>query len=170
MDLKKMLEKEHSKAQTSAIAEYIGSNANRFKALVELYLKGDYKITQRAAWPLSICVERKPALIKPHLKKLLNYLQKPEIHDAVKRNTMRLLQFIDIPTAYHGQVVHLCFEYIQDPKVAIAIRVFSMSVLCNMIQEQPDMKKELRIILEDQLPYGSAGFVSRARKILRKLQ
>ena len=97
MDLKKMLQKGHSKAHSNAIAYYIGNNANRFKALVEVYLNGPYRITQRAAWPLSICVERWPYLIAPHLKRILDYLHEPDIHDAVKRNTVRLLQFIDIP-------------------------------------------------------------------------
>jgi hypothetical protein len=81
MDLKKMLQKGHSKTQTNAIVEYIGINPIKFKALVEVYLKGPYKTTQRAAWPLSICVKREPSLIYPHLKKVLNFLQVPDIHD-----------------------------------------------------------------------------------------
>jgi hypothetical protein len=168
MDLKKMIQKEHSRAQTSAIAAYIGNNPARFKALVELYLKGPYKMSQRAAWPLSICVEREPGLIKPHLKSIIAFLKKKDNHDAVKRNTMRLLQFIDIPKQYHGQLVSLCFEYVQNSKVAVAIRVSSMTVLSNIISGQPDLVKELTIILEDQIPYGSPAFVSRARSVLRK--
>jgi hypothetical protein len=169
MDLKKMLKKGHSKAQTNAIAKYIGVNPIKFKALVEVYLSGPYRITQRAAWPLSICVEQEPSLIYPHLKKILDFLQKPDIHDAVKRNTMRLLQFIEIPKRFQGQVIDLCFEYIQNPKVAVAIRVCSMTVLSHIIKGQPDLIKEFKIVLEDQLPYGSPAFTSRARKIMREM-
>lgn len=164
-----MLQKEHTKAQSNAIAYYIGNNANRFKALVKVYLNGPYRITQRAAWPLSICVERWPYLIVPHLKKILDYLHKPNIHDAIKRNTVRLLQFIHIPKKYHGQVADICFEYLQDRKTAVAIRVFSMTTLSHIIKDQPDMKKELRMILEDQLPYGSPAFKSRAKKVLKEI-
>ena len=164
-----MLQKGHSKAQTNAIAEYIGVNPIKFKALVEVYLRGPYRITQRAARPLGICVEREPSLICPHLKKILNFLQKPDIHDAVKRNTMRLLQFIEIPKQFQGQVIDLCFEYIQNPKVAVAIRVCSMTVLSHVIKRQPDLIKEFKIVLEDQLPYGSPAFTSRAGKIRREM-
>jgi hypothetical protein len=169
MDLKKMLQKGHSITQTNAIVEYIGVNPTKFKALVEVYLNGPYRITQRAAWPLSICVEREPSLIYPHLKKVLNFLQVPDIHDAVKRNTMRLLQFVEIPKRFHGQVIDLCFEYIQNPKVAVAIRVCSMTVLSRIIKGQPDLIKEFKIVLEDQLPYGSPAFTSRAGKIIREM-
>jgi hypothetical protein len=97
MDLKKTLEKGHSKTQTDAIVSYIGNNKNRFKVLVKVYLEGPYRITQRAAWPLSYAVENHPGLIVPHLKQIIDFLGKPGIHDAVKRNTMRLFQFIEIP-------------------------------------------------------------------------
>jgi|SRR5688572_32069780 len=169
MDLKKRLDLGQSKTQTNEIVDYVNGIPNRFKALVEVYLKGPYRTTQRAAWPLSICVEKWPYLIDPHLKKIIISLQKPGVHDAVKRNTMRLLQFIDIPKRYHGLVADLCFEYLQNRKVAVAIRVFSMTVLANISQSQPDMKKELKLILEDQLPYGTAAFKSRGMKVLTAL-
>jgi hypothetical protein len=169
MDLKKMLQKGHSKTLRNAIVEYIGANPTRFKALVEVYLKGPYEITQRAAWPLSVCVEQEPSLIYPHLRKVLKFLQVPDIHDAVKRNTMRLLQFVEIPRRYHGEVIELCFEYIQNPKVAVAIRVCSMTVLSRIIEGQPDLIKEFKILLEDQLPYGSPAFISRAKKVMQEM-
>jgi len=44
-----------------------------------------------------------------------------------------------------------------------------MTVLHQLIQTIPDLKKELKIILEDQLPYASPAFTVRARKILKQL-
>ena len=158
-----------NKAQTCELVDYVNGKPNRFKELVDIYLKGPYRITQRAAWPLSIAVEKWPYLIDPHLKNILKFLRKKEVHDAVKRNTMRLLQFIELPKRFRGEVADLCFMYLQDPKVAVAIRVCSMTVLQKVIQDQPDLKTELKMILEDQLPYGSAAFKNRAMKVLRSL-
>jgi len=169
MDLKKRLDLGQSKTQTNEIVDYVNGIPNRFKELVEVYLNGPYRTTQRAAWPLSNCVEKWPYLIDPHLKKLLDYREKPGVHNAVKRNTMRLLQFIDIPKRYHGRVADLCFEYLQNPKIAVAIRVFSITVLTKVIEDHPDMKKELKLILEDQLPYGTAAFKNRGIKVLKKI-
>jgi hypothetical protein len=107
----------------------VGKNEARFKELVEVYLAGPYRLTQRAAWPLSSCTERHPELIYPHLKKILQYVATPGVHDAVKRNTVRLLQYIDIPIKYHGQVANMCFGFLQQKDIPVAVKVFSMTVL-----------------------------------------
>ena len=95
-------------------------------------------------------------------------LDKKDAHVAVKRNIMRLLQDIEIPKPLYGTLTDKCFALL-DPKETIAVRVFSMTVLANIAKQEPDLKKELRIVIEDQLPYGSAGFLSRARKVLKEI-
>jgi hypothetical protein len=169
MDLRKEILKEHSKVQTQKIVTYIGNNAARFKNLVTVFLEGPYRVTQHAAWPLAICVEQHSALVTPHLVLLLKHLQKPGIHDAVKRNTIRLLQHIEIPKRLHGKVADLCFGYLSDNEENIAVRVFSMSVLEVITRERPELKRELQMIIEDHLPFASPGYLSRARKVLKKM-
>jgi hypothetical protein len=169
MDFRDELRKEHSKAQTTKIADYVAFNRARFKKLVQVYLAGPYRITQRAAWPLSVCVERHPGLILPHLGQILSAVTKPNSHDAVKRNTVRLLQFIDVPSRYRGRVADLCFTYLQNRKEPIAVRVFSMTVLHNLAKHLPDLQRDLRLLIEDELPYASPAFRSRARGILKEM-
>lgn len=169
MDLKKALLQEHSKAQTKKIVEFVGEHPGRFEKLVDVFLEGPFRVTQRAAWPLSYCVEHHPALIVPHLKRILDHLKKPGIHDAVKRNTIRLLQFTDIPKRFQAQVAHYCFQYLQDRKEPVAVRVFSMTVILQIAKNHPELKKELAMIIEDNLPYASAAFISRGRKVLHTI-
>ena len=169
MDIKKELLKEHSKRQTAKVVTYIGNDPKRFNELIHIFLDGPYRVTQRAAWPLSIAVEKNPELILPHMKVVLKMLGRNDAHNAVRRNIVRLLQFIDIPKKYYGVLVDTCFE-LMDPKQPIAVRVFSMQVLSNIASHLPDLKKELRLVIEDQLPYASAGFLSRAKKVLKELE
>ena len=169
MNLIKLILSDHSRATTNKIVDYIGNNPSRFQELVNLFLTGPYRVTQRAAWPLSYCVHNHPALIKPHLKKVLDHLKKPGIHDAVKRNTVRLLQDIKIPKSLQGRAADVCFEYLSNTKEPIAVRVFSMTVLANIAKENPALKNEIIPIIEDQLPFGSAGFRSRGMKVLKTL-
>lgn len=168
MDIKKVILKEHSKRQTAKVVNYIGNDPTRFKELVTLFLEGPYRLTQRAAWPLSYCVEAHPDLIKPHLKAILKMLERKDVHDAAKRNIMRLLQYIEIPRKLYTTVINHGFA-LMDPKEPIAVRVFAMTVLANIAMNEPDLKKELRIVIEDQLPYASAGYLARARKVLKGL-
>jgi hypothetical protein len=49
MDLLKLLRAEHSKKQTDRIVAYVGDDKERFAAMINLFFKGEYRITQRAA-------------------------------------------------------------------------------------------------------------------------
>lgn len=169
MDLAKQLLKEQSKANCRLIVNYVGTNKNRFKKLVSVYLAGPYRLTQRAAWPISYCVEEHPDLIKPHLKKIIDFVSEPGAHVAAKRNTIRLLQFIDIPKKLQGKVAEICFQFLADKKETVAVQVFSMSVLANLAKGEPAMANEIKILIEDLLPYATAGFRSRANKVLKEL-
>jgi hypothetical protein len=168
MNLQKALLSEHSKAQTIKIVHFIGDNPERFKELMHLFFDPDYRTTQRAAWVMSGCVQKHPSLVTPYLNKMINNLRKP-VHDAVKRNTVRVLQHLDLPDKLMGKTADICFELLSTPSEAIAIKAFSMTVLLNITKKQPDLKNELRILIEDQIPYASAGFLSRAKKTLKEL-
>ena len=143
MNLVETIEKEHSSAQRDKIIRYVDNNPKRINELVTVFLNGLYRITQRSAWPLSYCIQHHPELIKPHLKKILQFAKKPGVHDSVKRNTMRLLQFIEVPKSAQGLVADLAFTFLQDTKGRIAIRVFAMTVLVNLSKTLPELKNEL---------------------------
>lgn len=170
MDIKKTLGANHNKKTVSQIVTYVGANPTRFKELVDIYLAGPYRITQRAAWPLSYCCKAHPKLAGPHLARLLKFVRKPDVHDAVKRNTVRLLQFIELPKKHQGTIAEICFDFLQNPKEPVAIRVFSMTVIARLAETNPELGRELRVIIEDGLPYGSAAFRSRGAKVLKALK
>jgi hypothetical protein len=167
MDLHQLLRSEHSKKQTDRIVRYIGDDAARFAVLMELFFKGEYRITQRAAWPLSYCVRAHPALIDPYFKPLLDNLARKDIHVAVIRNTVRLLQDVDIPKRYHGRVMSTCFDFIQSAETPIAVKAFSLTILANFSSQYPEIRAELQLIIEDQWEHATAAFRSRAKKILK---
>ena len=168
MSLKKEILKEHSKTHTVYLASKIGPNQEAFEELMELFLGDEHRVTQRAAWVLSHCIDAHPWLIKKHLRSIIENLQKP-IHEAVKRNTVRILQFIDIPEDLMGLTADICFRYLNSGKEPVAVKVFAMTVLLNIVQIYPELSEELEISIEEQMPFGSGGFKSRGRKVLKAL-
>ena len=170
MDLKAAILKEHSKAQAIFIRDYIGDNQDLFDELMTHFFSNEYRITQRAAWIMTHCTEKRPYLINPHLEKMVHNLKEEEIHVAVKRNTVRLLQNVAIPEALMGTVADCCFNFLANPNEAAAVRIFSMSILYEFCKQEPDLADELRIIIEEFMPHGTAGFQSRGKKILKGLQ
>lgn len=169
MDLLKAIEKEHSKTQCEKIVRYVGGNKERFGELMQLFLKGEYRVTQRAGWPLSICVEKNPDLIAPYYKQILPLLKKPGVHNAVVRNILRLLQYVAIPERYHGEVMNTCFEFVAGNDFLPAIKAFSLTILENLSVRYPDIKPELKLIIEERWPYESPAFKSRAKKIIKQM-
>lgn len=169
MKLRETILKEHSRANCTRIAKWVGSNQQRFDELFDLFLNDEYLVVQRAAWPLSYAVIAHPPLIQKHFGRLLKNLRKPGLHDAVKRNTVRLLQDIIIPKKYHGDVMNICFDYIISPNEKPAVKAFSLTVLQHLSKDYPEIKQELKTIIEDRWDLESTAFKSRAKKILKEL-
>ncbi len=169
MHLEEEILKEHSKRQTERIAGWIGDDVHRFQQLMKLFLKGEYRVTQRSAWIVNSCAERYPHLLRPYLKQMIARMEEPGVHVSVRRNVVRILQFIDIPKHLLGMTATVCFKYLGSAKETIAVKAFSMTVLGRIALQNPDLKRELRLVIEQQFAYGSAGFCSRARKVLSEI-
>ena len=169
MQIRETILAEHSKANCSRIAKWVGNDQQRFDELFDLFINDEPLVVQRAAWPLSYAVIAHPGLIQKHFGRLLKNLKKPGLHDAVKRNTVRLLQDIAIPKKYQGEVMNICFDYIISPSEKPAIKAFSLTVLQHLSDLYPEIKQELKTIIEDRRDLESAAFQSRAKKILKEL-
>lgn len=169
MDLKHQILKDYSKKHALELAGYIGSDVSRFDELMQLFLGGTYQITQRSAWVVSFCCDKYPFLITPYLEKMILNLRN-DVPDAVKRNTVRVLQNVDLPDELLGEAADVCFHLLSSKTEPVAVKVFSMTVLLNIVKKVPELKNELRIVIEDQIPYGTAGFMSRGKKTLKALE
>lgn len=168
MDIETELRKGHTKAQCDRIVKYIGDRQDRFRELMKLFFSGEYRITQRAAWPMSYCVRDYPALVKPWCKKMMDLLESDNAHPAAKRNIVRLFQYAEIPKRYQGRLMNTCFGFIEDPGEAIAVKAFSLTVLENLSSAYPEIIPEIKAIIEARWERETPAFRSRARRILKK--
>ncbi len=170
MSIELMLRKEHSKEQTNLIAQYIDNKETLFKELLVFFLGEDELLAQRAAWAMRTCIERNPQWLEQRLGIFINNLKKEKIHVAVQRNTLKMLETVEIPEELMGEIYDVCFKNLENIKSPIAIKVFSMQILCNICMKEPELAEELITIIEEQYPHSSAGYKSRARKVLKALR
>jgi hypothetical protein len=168
MNLREEIFFEHSKKQCNRIVNWVDKSQQRFDELFKLFLSEEYRVVQRSAWPVSNCVLANPLFINKHWEELISSLHRPNLHVAVKRNTIRLLQNIFIPEKYHGQLMKICFDYLENPAEAVAVKCFSLTVLEKLSKKYPEILPELKLIITEQLENAAAGFKSRAFKILMK--
>ncbi len=168
MNLPQALLHEPSKAPVLRLARHIGNDPDQFKALMDVFFGGSYRLTQRAAAVMNCCAETHPGLIEPYLGRLVAYCRGP-VPDAVKRNAMRLLQFVEVPEALEGELADLCFSLLDNAREAVATKVYAMTVAQHLCRRHPDLRGELVFLIETQWPYQSAAFRSRSRKVLTAL-
>jgi len=169
MNLRETILAEHSRSNCNKIVKWVGHSQKRFDELFNLFLHSEYRVNQRAAWPLSYCVIAHPVLISKNFSKLVKNLHKPGIHDAVKRNTVRLIQHINIPKKFHGEIMDICFSYISSNEEPVAIKAFSLTILHNLSKQYPEIRQEIKLIIEERWQYETAAFHTRARKFLKTL-
>ncbi len=169
MNIKEELIKEHSREQALRIANYAIQNKKQFRELMDCYTDQDYRLSQRAAWSVSWAAKNNPAMIAPYIEVLVKKLQEKGVHEAVKRNAIRVLEDIEIPESFQGEVMNHCFAFIENPATPAAIKASSLTVLFHLSQQYPDIKPELKLIIEERWDTETAAFKSRGRKILEQL-
>ncbi len=101
---------------------------------------------------------------------MVKTLRKEKLHNAVKRNIVRFLQEIPIPQKQQGEVMDICFSFIADPREAVAVKAFSLTILENLSKQYPEILQELKVVIESRWNYETAAFHSRARKILKYIK
>ncbi len=169
MNLRNEILKEHNKEHALKIADYACSSKKSFKELMKCFMSNEYRLAQRAAWSVSWAAKKKPEMIEPYIKDLVAALRKKNIHNAVIRNSVRILETIEIPEQFHGEVMNACFSFIETPSTPVAIKAFSLTTLFNLSKKYPEIKNELRLIIEERWNPETAAFKSRGRKILKAI-
>jgi hypothetical protein len=170
LELRDEILKEHSRKQALKIAGWIGNDRKRFSRLLFLFLNDEYRVVQRSAYALSMVTDKYPELAKENIDLLLDRLDDTDTHIAVKRNIVRMLQYVDIPKRHHARVLNYCIQYVSDPKEAVAVKCFGITVLGRLAKWYPELKGEIETVIKSAMKHPTAGMKVRARKTLKDLE
>ena len=107
------------------------------------FLSNEYRLAQRAVWSVSWAAQNDPQLIKPYIKDLVAQLSRKDVHDAVIRNSVHILQQVEIPEPLHGELMNSGFRFIESPSTPVAIKAFSLTTVFNLSKFYPEIKHEL---------------------------
>lgn len=169
MNIASALLEEHSKENAARIAAFACTSKKHFAELMKLYSGDNVLLAQRAAWSVDKASKIKPELITPYIGDLVKAMQQKNVHDAVIRNAVRILEELEIPEMYHGEVMNTCFGFIEDPSKPAAIKAFSLTILANLSKHYPEIKPELKLIIEERWNTETPAFKSRGKRILKNL-
>ena len=166
MNVAEIFAKGQSRASTEAIVAYVGKEPKRFAELYRTFVRGDFRVQQCAAWPISVIAEKRPKLVEPYLPKLIEYLPRNDVHDAVKRSVLRLLEFGKIPERLKGKVFSYSLDLLDDPSQAVAIRCFALSAAAKAASGEPALMNEIKLVVNKYRGHVTAGFKARVRRVL----
>lgn len=159
----------HSKVIAQQLQQWIGNDAEKMDAFMQIFLGNVYRLTQRGAWVLGHISKENPLLLEPWLPQMLDAVRKPDQHVSVRRNVIRHFDIHGFPDYLLDDLADICFGFLENPNEAIAVRIFSMGVLYKICTKVPELQSELVLLIEEFLPHGSAGFKSRGKKIVAKI-
>jgi hypothetical protein len=166
--------KEHLSDSGVFLAELTANMAvddpSLLKPLIDLAFNDTDPWSQRASRVVAICSCRIPSLIKPFAKSLVRNMRSFR-SEGVRRNFLKIFTEvpINLPVKEQGILMSLCFDYLNGEN-SVSVKVYSMEVLYLLSRDYPEIKEELRVVIEDQIADSSAGFKSRGNKILTKLR
>lgn len=170
MDIRAQLLKGNSRTNADAVAGYIGADKARFMVLMRCMLDDDRRTGQLASHCATIVCDHFPELATPYVARLLGTLDGP-VHEAVQRNSIRMMQTCPLPEELHGRITEAMFAIIADPRRSIAQRAFAITVALRMAKTYPDLQHEFRMLLEDALRTDPGPAVrSRANKALAEFK
>ena len=170
MNLREQLMAINGRYNIDLIIHYVGCDEELFAQLVNLAHSGELPLAPRAAWAMTSCCDNYPFLILPHLKTIVNNFSK-HVHPGITRSVFRSLCMVDIPEKYAGKLYMLCQNYFENKEVPVAIRVFALQIMFNITEQEPDLKPELALLIENIITFDSnAGISNRGKKLLKKLK
>ena len=170
MIIQQALFEEHSKEQAIRIAKYAIESECNMRELMDCFSHGECRIAQRAAYSVLWVVKLNADAIKPFIGEIVSLIERKDVHVAVIRNSIRVLETVTIPEEYHGVVMNACFKYLENPKTPIAVKAFSMTTLFNLAKVYPDILHELKLIIEEGWDNETPAFKSRGRQILKYIE
>jgi hypothetical protein len=165
MNLAGQLMMELSRRNTDYIAHGIGNNPELFENLVELVFFGKEPLPSRASWVVSAVTDKYPELLKPYIKRIVTHIEKFD-HPGTRRNLLRYLSDNKLPKSVEGKLYDVCFKWALSRNEPPGVKVYSVQILFNIAQKEPDLKNEVRLILEELIHHESAAIRNRCLHLM----
>ncbi|MEZ5072930.1 MAG: hypothetical protein R2751_18780 [Bacteroidales bacterium] len=152
-----------------ALLKEVGRNPVLRNELCSLALEDQDPLSWRAAWILNGADEACPGIDWSFLPEIVESL--PHLKSTgTLREFLRLLTRHPVPEDSQGLLIDRCFHYLAMERYPVAVKVHAMQIVFDHTLLYPELKEELSMVLQDQMAHGTAGFKSRGRKILARLE
>jgi len=149
-------------------AEVLELNPSMLPEVIEL-CKSSYPISMRAARVIQFYFERHTDEIPYYADILFDELNNTKI-DGVKRSFLKTIQLLPQITYYGnaGKVFDICLNWLLSESETIAVKAYSLDLLMKFVSEQPELKNELKVILDNDQINQHHSLKLRCNKFLKR--
>lgn len=167
--LSELIMAEYSRTHADFIADIVIKKPLLLGELIDIVFQNSEPLSRRASWPLRIISDRDTHILEPFVPKIIQKL--PEVTCvSITRSLLALLVNTSIPEEQHGELLQFTFEILIDKGSPVASLIYSTDIFYKLSVKEPDLLNELKLMLEDLIPYGSAGVKSKCRKTINKIE
>jgi 8-oxo-dGTP diphosphatase len=152
-------------------AKSLIENPVLLKKFIDFSFSDDQKLAFHSSWIVSKACDISPKIIIPHLERIIEAIPSLKSESAI-RSFLRILSLTDpaiLNQKHQGVLADTCFRYLNSGLSAIAIKAYSMDILYSLTLIYPELSTELALSVRSITDLDSAGIVSKARSILKKL-
>ena len=168
------------KTKVDKLNKLVKKEGFNLRDLIDVTFNADKNIAFRAAWLLENVFLKNPVFYLPELDYLLKRL--PDVYyPSCQRHYAKIAMHITTPKVHPvirqkleaadiEPVVEKCFDWLIDPKVLIAVKVFAAEALFNLRSRYDWITDELTNQLEFFMRNGPPAIQTRGKKLLAKLK
>lgn len=167
MDFEAILSTFPGKEAAVLIAKGIANEPKQMPKLWE-FATSSHKVSWRACWLIDKVYDEAPDLVRPYIPLMIELIPNLECQSK-QRQFLKLISAEPLPKTISGGFINRCFDLLISNATPVAVRVYAMQILFNFSQQEPDIKNELALIIQEHMNEGTAGFRCRGKKILKKL-
>jgi hypothetical protein len=168
------------KTKVLELSRILNEQQFALRDLVDITFHADKNIAFRAAWILENLFLKDPARYESDLEYIISRIKEVK-HESCKRHYAKIMMHVTNPKAISviknklglidmEPVIEQCFDWMIDPKVKIAVKVFASEALFNLRSRYPWIKEELAEQITFLMHNGTAAIQSRGRKLLGLLK
>jgi hypothetical protein len=162
------------------VSNLVIDNPDLVSPLLEIVFDVDHKLSYRAAWILEFVLTQKNKLdwIAPYLTKFTSNISRV-YHDSSVRPCAKICEYIAkaytskkdsivkdaLEKKHIEKIIETGFDWMIS-KQKVAVKAYTMETLYLLGKDYDWVYEELKLVIEQNMASGSAGYKARGKKIL----
>ncbi len=166
-----------SELQASLLADASGANHQRWAthivqndiALMDIIsvIDAPHPIGMRFSWMLGGIVQMDPHRVFPVVAYLFTRRDEIKIHNF-ERSLAKMFALAGVPEEIEGEAVEALFQWLMNPQLIVSTRIFAMAAMDKLCSKHPELRNELKVVLEQIALENSGTLEKKALAVLGK--